>query len=214
MLYKVKAFLFSSVKYGEDSLILNCFTDNLGYKTFILKKAFLKKNKKSYCLLPLNEVEISFFHRNREIEVIKEIYSTSLFSNVYTQITKISILTFLSEILAQVLKGEINENLYLFIKKQLIIFEKKDKYYSNFHLYFLFHLIKLLGFNPIYSNFPLIISKLWEQLLIYDFENDRRTYFFKKEREVLLEELLKYYSEHLENFRKPKSLEILKIVFN
>ena len=45
MIQSTNAFILSYLKYGDSSIILNCFTQNFGFKTFIIKNAFLKKNK-------------------------------------------------------------------------------------------------------------------------------------------------------------------------
>jgi DNA repair protein RecO (recombination protein O) len=53
---------------------------------------------------------------------------------------------------------------------------------------------------------------LLKKLIHLKFENDQKV-FSSIERQIILQLLLDYYSIHLDGFRKPKSLDVLKEVF-
>jgi DNA repair protein RecO (recombination protein O) len=55
-------------------------------------------------------------------------------------------------------------------------------------------------------------SNLLKKLIDLKFENDQKT-FNVIERQILLKILIDYYSFHLDGFKKPKSLDVLKEVF-
>jgi DNA repair protein RecO (recombination protein O) len=56
-------------------------------------------------------------------------------------------------------------------------------------------------------------THLFKKLLRLKFDLDQKI-FAGIERQMLLKILLDYYSIHLDGFKKPKSLEVLKEVFN
>jgi DNA repair protein RecO (recombination protein O) len=56
-------------------------------------------------------------------------------------------------------------------------------------------------------------TQLFKKLLDLDFSNTQKT-FHVIERQLLLKILIEYYSIHLDGFKKPKSLEVLKEVFS
>jgi len=55
---------------------------------------------------------------------------------------------------------------------------------------------------------------LLKKLLKLDFEDLYEVQFNNSQRQVLLLILIKYYSLHLNGFRSPKSLEVLKTIFS
>jgi len=236
MIETTKAFVLSYLKYGDTSLIVRCFTEKFGCKSFMLKGAFSKKNKKHHYLFCLNEIEISFYpKKNEALELVKNISQGQIFETLHTDVFKSSILTFLGEILNQNLKNEKAQDvsLYNFLKNSLTAFDKKSEYFADFHLFFLLEFSKHLGFYPLEENSTLpyfnlqegifsLRSKnisneenavLWTQLLQYDFAKPCNC-FTSTQRTQMLEEILNFYEFHQTNFRKPLSLEVLKVVFS
>jgi DNA repair protein RecO (recombination protein O) len=127
---------------------------------------------------------------------------------------------------------EENEALFTFLETALLWLDAHDEI-ANFHLIFLLEATKYLGFYPdttnidlpyfemtegIFTPFNAISSlsnhetQLFKKLLELKFESDLKT-FHVIERQILLKVLIDYYSFHLEGFRKPKSLDVLKEVF-
>jgi DNA repair protein RecO (recombination protein O) len=128
---------------------------------------------------------------------------------------------------------EENEALFTFLETALLWLDAHDEI-ANFHLIFLLEATKYLGFYPdttnidlpyfemtegIFTPFNAISSlsnhetQLFKKLLELKFESDLKT-FHVIERQILLKILIDYYSFHLEGFRKPKSLDVLKEVFS
>ncbi len=235
MIQTTKAFILSYLKYGDSSLIVKCYTEEYGFKTFILKNSFSKKQKKSHFLFTLNEVELSFYpKKNTSLELIKDIYQGYIFKTLHTDVFKSSILTFIAEMVNQTLKNEETKDLilYNFMRDNLICLDNREKCFADFHLYFLLEFSRHIGFYPLNSNseYPYFnlkegifsikstsISKgenasLWKILLEYDFKNSGNC-FNSLQRSQMLEEIISYYEMHLTNFKKPLSLDILKLVF-
>ncbi|MGM5630352.1 recombination protein O N-terminal domain-containing protein [Apibacter raozihei] len=237
MILTSKAFILSYLKYGDSSYILKCYTKEFGFKSFILKNSFSKKQKKNHLLLLLNEIDISFYQKkNNSLELIKDIYQGFIFTNIHTDIYKSSIITFVSEVLNYTLKNENipDAQLYQFISQSLTTLDKKEKQYADFHLYFLKEFSKYIGFYPlninqefayfnlregVFSNKRDTLTKeqnafLWNTLLAYEFNNLSDNCFNASQRSQMLEEILTYYETHLTNFKRPLSLDVLKVVFS
>lgn len=236
MIETTKAIVLSFLKYGDSSLIVKCYTENFGYKSFILKNSFSKKNRKSHFIFLFNEIEVTFYSKkNHSLELIKDIHQAHIFNTIHTNIIKSSIITFIGEMVNQTLKNEEAQDtsLYNFIKSSLIDLDAKDSYFSDFHLYFLLHFSKYIGFYPLEndSEFPYFNIKegifslkadtvsreenahLWKQLLSYDF-NSLKNCFTNSQRKQMLSEIITYFEMHLSNFKKPISLDILKLIFD
>lgn len=236
MIQTTKAIVLSFLKYGDSSLIVKCYTEKFGYKDFILKNSFSKKNRKSHFIFLFNEIEITFYsNNNNSLKLIKEIHQAHIFNTIHTNIIKSSIITFIGEIVNQTLKKEDAKDLslYNFIKNSLIDLDVKDSYFSDFHLYFLLHFSKYIGFYPLVNNsdFPFFNIKegifslkadtvsreenahLWKLLLTYDFKSLKNC-FNSSQRKQMLSEILTYFDMHWSNFNKPISLNILKLIFD
>jgi DNA repair protein RecO (recombination protein O) len=236
MLVKTKAIVISSIKYQEKSLIVKCFTLSDGLKSYFVRDAFSsrKSNQKIAYFQPFSILEIEAVHKNKgTLENFKEIKLTIPFQTIHNSVTKSTIVLFLSEMMHySIHEEEENEALFTFLETALLWLDAHDEI-ANFHLIFLLEATKYLGFYPdttnidlpyfemtegIFTPFNAISSlsnhetQLFKKLLELKFESDLKT-FHVIERQILLKILIDYYSFHLEGFRKPKSLDVLKEVF-
>ncbi|MDQ8010942.1 MAG: DNA repair protein RecO [Flavobacterium nitrogenifigens] len=237
MLVKTKAIVISSLKFQEKSLIVKCFTLSSGLKSYFVRDAFSsrKASQKIAYFQPFSILEIEAVHKNKgTLENFKEIKTAVPFQSIQTDIVKSTMVMFLSEMLHySIQEEEKNEQLFLFLETALTWLDHHDEI-SNFHLILLLEITKYLGFYPDLSevNLPFfemnegiftlfqngnVLSEhetnLFKKLLDLKFDNDQKV-FHVLERQILLRILIDYYSLHLEGFKKPKSLEILKEVFS
>jgi DNA repair protein RecO (recombination protein O) len=237
MLVKTKAIVLSALKYQEKSLIVKCFTESDGLKSYFVPSAYSgkKSNQKIAYFQPLTILEIEANHKNKgTLEHFKEIKLANAFQTINTNIFKSTIVIFLSEMLHHSIKEEEkNQSLFTFLEAALLWLDTHEEI-SNFHLIFLLEMTKFLGFYPDTSNvncnhFEMIEgvfspfqgisclseheTHLFKKLLRLKFDLDQKI-FAGIERQMLLKILLDYYSIHLDGFKKPKSLEVLKEVFN
>ncbi|KAF2332719.1 DNA repair protein RecO [Flavobacterium nitrogenifigens] len=237
MLVKTKAIVISSLKFQEKSLIVKCFTLSSGLKSYFVRDAFSsrKASQKIAYFQPFSILEIEAVHKNKgTLENFKEIKTAVPFQSIHTDIVKSTMVMFLSEMLHySIQEEEKNEQLFLFLETALTWLDHHDEI-SNFHLILLLEITKYLGFYPDLSevNLPFfemnegiftlfqngnVLSEhetnLFKKLLDLKFDNDQKV-FHVLERQILLRILIDYYSLHLEGFKKPKSLEILKEVFS
>jgi DNA repair protein RecO (recombination protein O) len=193
-----------------------------------------KSNQKIAYFQPLTILEIEANHKNKgTLEHFKEIKLATAYQTINTDIVKSTIVIFLSEMLHHsIQEEEKNEDLFTFLETALIWLDTHEET-SNFHLILLLEITKFLGFYPdiseiewnffemtegVFAPFQGIscLSEhetfLFKKLINLKFDSDQKV-FAGIERQILLKILLDYYSIHLDGFKKPKSLEVLKEVF-
>jgi DNA repair protein RecO (recombination protein O) len=237
MLVKTKAIVISSLKYQEKSLIVKCFTQSDGLKSYFVRDAFAsrKSNQKIAYFQPLTILEIEAIHKNKgALENFKEIKIATPYYTIHSDVIKSTIVMFVSEILHHSIhEEEKNELLFDFIETALDWLDNHNEA-TNFHLIFLLEITKFLGFYPDNSDtdfkFFEMIDGIFSPFQGISCLSEHETFLFKKlinlkfdsnqkvfagiERQILLKILLDYYAIHLDGFRKPKSLEVLKEVFS
>lgn len=234
MLVKTRAIVVNTVKYQEKSLIVKCFTLSDGLKSYFVRDAFSnakKSTKKSAYFQPFTLLEIEATHKNKN--TLEYFTSTKplVYRSITNDIVKSSFVIFLSEVFNASLKDESkNEDLFLFLETALLWLDE-NRTNVNFHLVFLMEMTKFLGFYPnvsgscffemtegVFTRFESksclspVESELLK-LLLKQKINTLENPFSNDQRKQLLEIILDYYSLHIENFKKPNSLEVFKEVF-
>ncbi|MCC9072665.1 DNA repair protein RecO [Flavobacterium sp. F-65] len=237
MQVKTKAIVISAIKFQEKSLIAKCFTLSHGLKTYFVRDAFSarKASQKIAYFQPLTILEIEAVHKNKgTLENFKEIKIGIPFQTIHTDIVKSTIVMFLSEILHySIQEEEKNESLFIFLETALFWLDQHDEI-TNFHLILMLETTKYLGFYPDVSDADLPFfemnegvftlfhglsalteheTNLLKKLIDLKFDNDQKV-FHVVERQLLLKILIDYYSFHLDGFKRPKSLEVLKEIFS
>lgn len=237
MLVKTKAIVLSALKYQDKSLIVKCFTESDGLKTYFVQSAFSsrKSSQKIAYFQPLTILEIEANHKNKgTMEHFKEIKLAASFHSINTNIYKSTIVMFLSEIIHNSIhEEEKNENLFTFLEAALLWLDEHDEI-ANFHLILMLEMTKFFGFYPDNSETDLRFfdindgvftpfqgtnclseheTHLLKKLINLKFDSDQKI-FAGIERQIILKLLLDFYTIHLDGFKKPKSLDVLKEVFN
>jgi DNA repair protein RecO (recombination protein O) len=234
-----KAIVLSSLKYGDTSLIVKCYTQEEGVKTYLVRGVLKPKKagiKVAY-FQPLTQLKIVANHNSKNtLNSIKEIQVIHPYKTFHTDIVKQSVVLFLSEVLSNsIQEEEQNLALYEYLETAFIWLDLHDRV-ANFHLLFLLNLTGFLGFYPDVSEinkkgFDLlegnfsdqiheknVISKndfyQFKKLLGVIFDTLENVTFSKEERQLVLQVIIQYFKLHLDSFRKPKSLEVLETVFS
>ncbi len=236
---KSKAIVLHSIKYGETSLIVNCFLYSIGVKTFIVKGILNSNNKKfsrSY-FLPLSIIYIHYSSKNnKDMGYIIDAKPTQIFTSIHVDLFKSSVVIFIGELLNSVLKESPgrNKKLFEYLENALLWFDKTTKE-VNFHLKILVDLTKFIGFYPnidedshkffdlglgISTNVQPIKNyiqdpelKNFKELLGTNFEDLNNVEIDNLLRVKILGILIDYYSLHLQMFKSPKSINIFNEVF-
>jgi len=238
MIVKTKAIILTSIKYGETDLIVKSFTEE-GAKTYILKRILKSKSNKINIAYfqPLSQLQLLANHNNKgNLNSIKEARLSYVYQSLSTNILKQSVAFFLAEVLSYSLhEEEKNTSLFKYIETSLIWLDRNNNT-ANFHLIFLLNLTKHLGFYPdmknrtsnyfdfeegVFTNQKPLNNYIEGQKLILfksligiNFDDYQRLQINSRIRKNLIDILLNYYTVHIPGFRIPKSLNVLKEVFN
>ncbi len=237
MLAKTKAIVLSTLKYNEKSLIVRCFTQNAGLRSYFVRDAFSKSKTamKIAYFQPLAILEIVGTQKNKgTLENIKEVRNAAAFTNLHSNIYKSAIVLFLSEMLQHSIREEeANEPLFDFLENAILWLDANDNA-PDFHLVLLFQMSKYLGFYPDMTNEAARFMDIKEGVLVEresqttlnaeesqlfiilakrDFSSENN-FYNGKERQKLLNLIVDYYALHLEGFKRPKSLVVLGEVFS
>ncbi len=236
---ETKGIVLSSLKYGDTSLIVRCYTEKHGLKSFIAKGVFTKKKRQTAIYFPLNEIDLIYSPKANEQQLVflKSAQTAYYYQSLHINPIKSAIIFFLSEILNLILKTEeYNPDLYQFIKQSLLLFDEKTSDFSDFHLVFLLNLTHFLGFYPNTENenealFDLengfftaqnssinmlnpTETILLKKLLETPFDLASKNQFNQQQRSLLLDILIRYFQIHTNNFKKPNSLQVLNELFS
>jgi len=239
MQVSTKAIVVSKLRYKDHDLIVKCFTEQFGIKSYLLKNA-LKSRKGKFrpaYFQPLTIIDIEAEHKdNRSLHFLKDIKIQNNLESIHTNIIKSTIALFLSEILSIVLKEEEkNQSLFNYLETALVWFNENEAD-TNFHYIFLIELTKYLGFYPDnnqsnLSYFNLEDGKFYEnksgsyfisgksltlfkQLLGIKFDVNKSARFKPTQKLEFLNMILLYFKLHLDGFYNPKSVTVLNQVFN
>lgn len=231
MLVKTDAIILHLQKYKDNTSILHAFTNDYGRINFIAYGVGGKKGKiPNAYFIPLNRAEFVFnYNSTKTIQQLKEI-NIKHYNNIESDIYKSSVSLFIAEVLYNILIHPQPDNrLYLFIEN--IIDElNKSQYISNLNIYFLLHLADYLGITPdIYeqdslfnltssdtfisdSNYYLTTQEIHFLRHIYD--NYQINEINRQERQTLINKLCIYFENQIDFFKRPKSIDILRQMFD
>jgi len=234
-----RAFVIRSIKNGETSLIVSCYLEDIGYKTFIVKGVYgSKKSKFSKAhFFPLNIINLNYsYSEGKNLGFIKEVKTEKLYKSLHLDIQKSSVIIFLSEILNSIFKEEtlVNKDLFNFLLNSLSWYDQV-KSCNNFHLKFLIELSRFIGFYPNINNendsffnlesgstsatqsIGVNISSndltLFKEFLGTEFEDLNSMNTKNESRTRILNYIIDYYSLHLQMFKTPKSINVFAEIF-
>ncbi len=238
MISTTRAIVLTHLRYGDSNLIVHLYTEYMGRQTVFVKGAFGKKSPARAVLFqPLHLIETDLHHRtNRQMQRISNVQMLFPFQSIPFDPVKNCIALFIAEILYKTLKEEeTNPDLFDFLIHTIQTLDLNKNGTANFHLMFLIHFSRYLGFYPntdqssenlwfdsqkgIFAALPTISSPLMEynqllrQLLGLSFEHLDHLQINHHQRNCLTEFLLNYYSMHLDSFGKIKSFPVLRNVF-
>ena len=238
MISNTRAIVLNHLRYGDSSLIVNLYTESMGRQTVFVKEAFSKKSPARAALFqPLHLLEICLHHRvNRQMQRVSNVQMYCPFQSIPFDPVKNCIALFIAEILHKTLKEEeANDGLFDFLLHTIQTLDLNDSGTANFHLAFLVHYSRYLGFHPnteqasertwfdarmgSFVTIPAVSSPLPEynhlltQVFGMSFDRLDDLSINHHQRNYLTDYLLDYYSTHVANFGKPKSFTVLRNVF-
>lgn len=232
--------VLNATKYGETSVILNAYTQQVGLRAYVVKGVRSARRNKTFSMgmfQPLTQLELVATTPKRNVlSVLKSAKIIHPYKTISTVITKSSICMFLAEVLRSVLKEEEkNTSLYHFLEHALIWIDTHDKI-ANVHIHILIQLTKYLGVYPDvthishpffdvqngqfceHANSKECVSGdeivLLKTYLGTKFDRLETILATAEQRRTLLTLLMRYYQLHVQSFRAPKSLDVLYEVFS
>lgn len=234
-----KAIALSYIKHSETSVIARFFTEKWGVHSFIIKGVRSKKSRFSLASIqPFSVVEIEANVKPMQtLSVLSQLQIKSPLTDIPFNIVKSSIALFIAEIILKTTEtNEPNPELFAFIEASVHELDETKKP-ENFHLFFVLHLTKYLGFFPTnqYSSatpiFNLLegnfeskvekseyqLSEKWSsklsEILTVKMASFEQLPFSRKERGELLHYLITFLTLHLDGMGTIKSLDVLETVF-
>ena len=237
---KTEGIVLGITKYNDRFSIVHVFTRDYGRVPYLLPMGSGKKSKiRSALFSPLTVLKMEVEHLPlREIQRLKEVERALLFYDITSDMTKISLVFFLSEFLSKIIKEtEKSGLLYEYLRYSFEVLEETKVGLANFHLTFLLGLTRFLGIYPNFENhsrgcyFDLINgvftrsapghkyfirgeqSDYLSLLSRINFSNMHLYKLSRQERNLIVDHLLTYYQLHLYDFPSIKSLDILKELF-
>jgi DNA repair protein RecO (recombination protein O) len=240
MLHKTRGIVLKTTDYGENSVIVQVFTEKLGLQSYIINGVKKPKAKISRNMLqPLHLLDMVVYHKNTgNVQRIAELKNSPVLQTIPYDIIKSSIALFLNEVLYKSIRQQTaDENLFDFVFSAIEWLDHQTTALANFHLLFLIQLTRYLGFYPdrnrandadyfdlkngVFNRYKpdsvLYLSpphtQNFSRLLQGSFENLAELKFTNDERRYLIAKLLEYYSLHIEGFGNIRSHEVLEEVF-
>ncbi len=241
MLTKTQAIVLHAIKYGETRLIVDMFTKVHGRLSFIVSIPKSPKSKvKKQFFQPLSLLEIETDLRPKsQLQKLSDVRLEVAFQSIPFDSDKLSLSLFLSEFLYHALRGEQqNEPLFDYIHSSIQWLDGQTTHYANFHLVFLMRFSRFLGFYPNLEHYqpgcyfdlrdsvfmpqpPIHQDFLYPQeaekiqlMMRMDYATMHLYRLSRQDRHRLLEVSLAYYSLHLPDFPKLKSLAVLQEIYD
>jgi len=235
MYLKTRGIVLHTIKYSETSVISKIYTEQLGLVSYIIKGVRTAKSKpKAAMLQPLTLLEMEVAHKeNKQLQFIKEFHRAYNYQSIPFDTLKSTVVLFLLEVISKSIREhEQNSEMFEFIYEALCSLDKSEKFNPDFHLLFLINFSRHLGFMP-HGNFSeenpyfemtegvftsslsqlnqmtKVESRILNELISLNLFANTSLKINRNERKQMLNNLLRYYQLHLENFSL-KSPEILE----
>ena len=137
MLVKTKGIVFRTLKYGESSLILDIYTEELGLRSYIangVRKSKSRQHAAHYQLMSVLDLVV-YEQNNRDLNRIKEIKLDIIYERLPFEIERSSVGIFLLELCQKSIKEkEQNSKLFHFIRNWFYTWTKVPRVFQM-HIY-------------------------------------------------------------------------------
>jgi len=239
MFTTTKGIVLKTYKFSESSIICKVYTEAFGIRSYIIRGVGGKKRQKSAHFQPLTVLDLVVEDRaNRDLNHVREISISDPIKTIYFNVFKSSIALFTAEVLLKSIKEEeANLPLFALILNFIFILDRAENSFANYHLLFMLHLTKYLGFSPKYDTLekPLFFdmltgcfsskkplhsamieepfSTLFYRLTESDYEQVKGLSLNGQMRTHILEKTIAYYAIHLEGMGQIHSAEVLKMLY-
>ena len=237
---KTEAIVLRNVKYGEQKIIVDMFTRQCGRLSFAVqlpRTPHAKLKKQFFQPLTLLYIEADV-RPQLQMQKISEVSLLSPLPSLLSNPFKLAIGLFVCEFLYYALRDEQqNEPLFDYVRTSIEWLDGRERDFANFHLVFLMHLSRFLGFypnlegyqegdifdmrsaefcrlTPVHRDFLMSQEAARIRLLMrMDFFSMHLFRLSHTERNRILELLIQYYRLHIPQFPELRSLPVLQELF-
>lgn len=239
MYHHIRAVVLGSVKYGDSSRVLRCYTDLFGTQSYLVNSVSNKKGVlKPAMIMPLTHLDLVVSHKGRgTLERIKEARSALFYERLPYQPIRNALALFVAEVLQKCLREEEPDpNKFDFVCHTCHVLDGEAALSGTFPQHFLIDFSRYLGFYPernelkpdtffdkidgIFSTFTPLHNQYLTleassalQLLLQP-ETRATAQLTKATRKMLLQELLSFYAIHIDGFGTLKCVDVLEEVLN
>lgn len=152
MLHNTKGIVLRVTKYGDTSIIMTAYTELFGVQQYIVKGVRVSSKKgatKSVFYQPAAILQMEVYHSPmKQLQMVKEVSWDFIYQNIYSDILRSAVATYIVEVLQQTTQPEPHPELFYLIEDT---FKQLDKggpgLVSNLPIYFLIHLSQTMGFG-------------------------------------------------------------------
>jgi DNA repair protein RecO (recombination protein O) len=148
---KTEAVVLHTLKYGESKIIVDMFTREAGRLAFIVPvpKTSKSRLKKQY-FQPMTLLEVECDVRQRvQLQKLKDARLLSAYTTIPFSPEKLALSLFTAEFLYHALRSEQQDiPLFSYICNSMQWLDMSTTGFANFHLTFLMHMSRFLGFYP------------------------------------------------------------------
>lgn len=150
--YKGRGIVLHTLKYGDSAMVVHLFTDVGGRRTYMVQGVRSTRGHGSKMALfqPMFPVEFEGLESPRmQMDRFREVRGGMVLQSLPFDVRKSTIALFMAEVLYRLVKeSEPNEALFDFVWGSVAALDALSEGTANFHLWFLAHLSRLLGFSP------------------------------------------------------------------
>lgn len=225
MLKKTKGIVLSSIRYKESSIIVKIFTRDLGLKSYLVNGVRTKGSASKIALYqPLTLLDLVVYDKeNAGLQRVSEVRLQQPNQLIPFEFGRIGIALFMTEVISRsIFENYQNADLFDFLFKSICILDNQNAMLGQFPLVFLIEQAKYLGFAPEdemgfldesrsqpFSPEELRQAIDYLQLLMSESYHCALVAPILLRRKIL-DHLLDFYSQQLENPTPWKSLSILR----
>ena len=237
MLVTTEAIVLHSFKYGETRIIVDVFSKSSGRLSLIasLPKTQKARLKKQY-FQPMTLLEVTYDQRPHvQLQSLKDARLLTAWSSIPFSPEKLALSLFCAEFLYHALRSEQqNAPLFAYVCDAMQWLDVSMQGYANFHLTFLMHLSRFLGFYPNLDEYqedyvfdlragtflghapmhhdflPPDDARRILLLMRMDFPTMHLYRLSRHDRNRIVGVLLTYYRLHIPQFPELKSLQVLQ----
>ncbi len=148
MLNKAQIIVLHTIKHGDNGFVIQCYSNTAG-RTALYLRVSAKNRIILSNLHRLNILDVITYNSGSSMLTLRELVPSVRLDSLRTNIYKSTMAIFLSELIVKcVRESEQNMHLYNFLVSSIKVLEHLEEGIANFHIHFMVHLCKLLGFMP------------------------------------------------------------------